>query len=58
MPEGHGGNIMGWSRIKYIGGPDYFKISGSDRGPDRDILLGLTKTSFFSKSLTERDRQV
>ena len=49
----------------YIGGPDYFKISGPDHGPDRNILfdfqnilLGLTKTSFFSNSLTKRARQV
>ncbi len=37
---GHKGKvIMGWSLINYIGGPDYFKISGSDRGPDRNILV-------------------
>ncbi len=42
-----------------------FVFSGSDRGPDRNILfdfqnilLGLTKTSFFSNSLTERAGQV
>ena len=42
------------------------KISGPDRGPDcnilffdfQNILLGLTKTSFFSNSLTKRARQV
>jgi hypothetical protein len=46
-------------RKNYIGGPDYFKISGPDRGPDRKIFyLVLTKTSFFSNSLTERARQV
>jgi hypothetical protein len=45
-----------WSQLFYFSGPD--------RGPDRDILilkyfyLGLTKTSFFSNSLTERARQV
>ena len=46
----------------YIGGPDYFKISGPDCGILKLIstfkifYLGLTKTSFFSNSLTERAR--
>ena len=46
--------------------PIILKISGPDRGPDcnilffdfQNILLGLTKTSFFSNSLTKRARQV
>ncbi len=45
-----------------IGGPEYFKISGPDRGPDCNILfqlsLGLTKTSLVSNFLTERVRRV
>ncbi len=44
---------------KVISGPDYFKISGPDRGPDSEIFyLVLTKVSFFSNFLTERVRQV
>jgi hypothetical protein len=27
------------NRFIFIGGPDHFKISGSDRGPDGDILF-------------------
>jgi hypothetical protein len=46
--------------------PIILKISGPDRGLDcnilffdfQNILLGLTKTSFFSNSLTKRARQV
>jgi hypothetical protein len=39
VPSG-GKVIMGWSLIN-IGGPDCFKISDSDRGPDRKILTLL-----------------
>ena len=47
--------------------PIILKISGPNRGLDcnilfffdfQNILLGLTKTSFFSNSLTKRARQV
>ncbi len=33
-----GKESKGWSLINNIGGPDYFKISGPDRGPDCGIL--------------------
>ncbi len=34
------GNVMGWSLIEnYIGGPDYFKISGPDRGPESQYFI-------------------
>jgi hypothetical protein len=62
IPEGRvrsmGGSRMGKVMI------DYFKISDSRSWSDRNILfyfqniLGLTKTSFFSNSLTERARPV
>ncbi len=56
---------MGWSRIEiHIGGPDYFILFPIVVPIEifyfQNILLclGLTKTSFFSNSLTERARQV
>jgi hypothetical protein len=46
-----GKESKGWSLIEiYICGPDYFKISGPDRGPKcnifqpSNICLGLTKS--------------
>ncbi len=51
MGGSHGlSNGMVTDRKTYIGGPDYFKISGPDRGPDCGILkfqlsnMGLTKS--------------
>jgi hypothetical protein len=51
IPEGKGINNYRVVPV-WLSGPDYFKISGSDRGPDRNILfstfknilLGLTKS--------------
>jgi hypothetical protein len=31
----------------YIGGPDYFKISGSDSGLDRDMLFLVSNILIF-----------
>jgi hypothetical protein len=34
--------------INYIGGPDYFKISGPDRGPDCGLLKLISTFKYFS----------